>query len=67
MSASVLDVSMSYKAIMGGIYPHHTISTVDMTKEQIKAVLDQSKNAQIKVDKASEIKVVCMVFQQTPP
>eukprot|EP00957_Ditylum_brightwellii_P030770 2331516-Ditylum_brightwellii.AAC.1 len=67
VSASVLDTSMSCKAIMAGTYPNNIISTVDMTKEQIKAVLDESKDAQIKIDKASEIKVVFMVFQQTPP
>eukprot|EP00957_Ditylum_brightwellii_P129224 9855908-Ditylum_brightwellii.AAC.1 len=67
VSASVLDIYKSYKAIVEGTCPNYMIGTVDMTKEQIKAVLHQSKDAQIKVDKALEIKIVFTVFQQTPP
>ena len=62
----VLEVSTAHRAIMGGCYPNHKISTVDMTANEIKEVLDQKPGCTIPVEKASEIKVVMMTFQQTP-
>ncbi len=43
--APVIDVSTSHKAIMGGAFPNHMISTIDLDRNEIKAILDQSPSA----------------------
>ena len=62
--AEVLSVSTGFKAIMGGAFPNHNISTENLNKEDIQAILDQTKDAPVKLEKAHEVKVAFMVFQQ---
>jgi len=61
----VLDISTGFKSIMGGAFPHHNISTTDLTKDQIQAILNQKNDASLQVEKAHEVKVAFMVFQHT--
>ncbi len=65
-SPKVLEVSSAHRAIMGGCYPNHKLSTVDLTADAINAILEQKKGCKVEVSKASEIKVAMMTFQQTP-
>jgi hypothetical protein len=60
----LLDISTTFKAIMGGAHPHHMISTIDLDSSTIKNILDRGEMA---IDKASEVKVAFMVFQKPPP
>ena len=62
----VLEISTSHQVIMGACYPIHKISTVDMTAIYIKPVPDQKTGCKIQLEKALEIKVAFMVFQQVP-
>ena len=65
-SAEVLEVCTAYLSIMGGGYPNYLISTKGKSAKDIKSIIDQNINAPIKVNKAIEIKVAVMVFQQVP-
>ena len=59
-------MSSAHRAIMGGVHPMHKISTVDMSADDIKAVLDQKPGCDNPVTKATEIKCCFMVFQRCP-
>jgi hypothetical protein len=69
----LLEISIAFKAIMGGVHPHHLISTIDLDSTTIKHILDretvfnQADDSTIKIDKASEVKVAFMFFQKPPP
>ena len=52
---------------MGCVSHKHILSTSDMTKYEIKYILNKKESAPIKVITASDIKVVFMAFQYTPP
>ena len=60
----VLEVSSAFRLILGGAYPHHKIPTSDKDAKEIKAILDKSAIGSTKIEKASEVKVLFMVFQQ---
>jgi hypothetical protein len=68
----LLEISTTFKAIMGGAHPHQMISTIDLDSTTIKHILDretilnQEGDSTIKIDKASKVKVAFMVFQKTP-
>ena len=49
---------------MGGAFPNHNISMETLNKGDIQAILDQTKDAPVKLEKAHEVKVAFMVFQQ---
>ncbi len=65
--SGVLDISTLYKLIHGGAYPHHNISTVDLTSERIKKILDQNPPAGVSaVEIANKVKVGIMMFAKSP-
>ena len=37
--SQVIDISTAFRAIMGGVYRNHMLSTSDMTKDEIKDIL----------------------------
>ena len=64
--SEVLEISTSYKSILGGAFPHHNISTVDLTVANIQAILSKKSSAPVTVEIASEVKVGIMVFANPP-
>ncbi len=63
----LLEMSTTFKAIMGGAHPHHMISTIDLDLPTIKNILDCGEIFDEAIDKASEVKVAFMEFQKPPP
>ena len=39
--SQVIDMSTAFRATMGGVYPNHVLSTSDMTKYEIKEIIDK--------------------------
>ncbi len=65
--SGVLDISTLYKSIHGGAYPHHNISTVDVTSKRIEKILDQNPPAGVlAVEIANKVKVGIMIFAKSP-
>lgn len=66
--SGVLDISTAYKAIHGGAYPNHNISTIDLTTDNIKQILNKKSAAGVtSVVVADEIKVGIMVVLKPRP
>ena len=61
----VLEVSTAYQEIMGGVHTHHKICTCEMSAEIINKIMDQKPSVPINVEKATEVKVTLMVFQNS--
>jgi hypothetical protein len=65
--SQLLEISTTFKAIMGGVHPHHMISTIDLDLPTIKNILDCREYLDEVIDIASEVKVTFVVFQKPPP
>lgn len=62
----VLELSTAYKAIVRGASPSHIIDVHNISKTEIKDILNgTSKSFQVK--EATEVKVAIMLFQWLPP
>lgn len=64
--SEVIDISSSHRAIMGGAYPDHMVSTLDKDKDTIHKIVKQEPGCSVKLVKATEVKVAFIVFQQVP-
>lgn len=65
-AVEAIELSLAFKAICGGAYPNHFITTGALTSEGVKLILDRDKKVSVLVTKANEIKVALVSFQQTP-
>ena len=54
---SVLEASSQYKCILGGAHPAHMIDIANMTKGEVRQILDGKSKEHGKVELATEIKV----------
>jgi hypothetical protein len=62
--AKVLEVSSTYKAIIGGTHPNHMVSVNDLSEDDIAAILNGTSKS-ISIEDATEVKVAIMSLQTT--
>ena len=59
--------SAGYKAIVGGIHPHHFVDISGKNKEEVAAILDGTDPKYGEIEEATEIKLAVVTFQNIPP
>ena len=58
-----LQLSMDYKAIVGGIYPNHVLDITDKTTEEVKALMADNSD----IVRAKEVKACVLTLHGAPP
>ena len=60
-------MSTDFRSILGGASPNHMFRTENMTKDEIETIIYKTESAPVNIIIVSEIKVVLMDFQHSPP